>query len=575
MKKNYLFGALSILGVFGATFAQSPQTFSYTGSMQSFTIPPCVSSITISAGGASGANGQASTSPAGTGANGAIVIGTLPVTTGDVLNIYVGGAGSAAAGGFNGGGAGSSSAGGGGGASDIRLNGTALSNRVLVAGGGGGGGNGGCFGTTIGAGNGGVGGNGNGSNGTNSTAGGGGFGAIGSVAGGHGIGCAGYQGNDGTNGTSGVGGSGGLGTNLCSTYPTSGGGGGGGFVGGGGGGAGAAGTTGCSFNDTGAGAGGAGGSNYTDPTISSVTILNGGAPAGNGTVVITYTYSYPTVLTTTDDVRCDAGSVTIGATASSGTIDWYSAPTSGVALSTGTNTYTTSISSSTIFYAEANNLGCLSTSRSAVNAVVNNSTTGDTTATACVSFNWYGIDYSASGTQTHTLYTVNGCDSVVTLDLTINPINLTTTSAADSIGSNQSGGTYQWIDCATNTAINGATSQYYVPIQNGSYAVFVTSGPCSDTSACVTVANVGLNSNESWTTNISMYPNPTNGVFSIHLNHIKASTVRVLSVLGQEIYRANCDDSNLSVDIQDQANGIYILELQTEQGIFKQQIIKQ
>lgn len=566
---------LSILGIFSYGIAQTSQTFNFTGSMQSFTVPSCVTQVTISAAGASGSNGQASTSPAGIGANGAFVVGTLSVTAGNVLNIFVGGTGSIPIGGFNGGGAGSTSAGGGGGASDVRLNGTSLSDRVLVAGGGGGGGNGGCFGSAVGAGNGGIGGNGNGSNGTSSSAGGGGFGAIASTGGGHGIGCSGFLGSDGTNGTSGVGGSGGLGTNLCSTFPTSGGGGGGGFIGGGGGGAGAAGTTGCQFNDTGAGGGGAGGSNFTAPSVTGVTTVNGGAPVGNGTVIITYTFNYPTVVTTTDDVRCDAGNVTVGATASAGTIDWYSTPAMGAPLATGSSTYTTSISSSTIFYAEANNNGCLSTSRSPVNAVVNSSSVGDTTVTACNSFNWYGLNHTTSGTPTHTLTAANGCDSVVTLNLTITPINLTITNSSDSIGSNHVGGSYQWIDCATNAAISGATNQWYVPTQNGSYAVVINTGSCSDTSLCETVANVGLHSNEPWMNAISVYPNPTKGNFLVNFKDVKATTIRVVTILGQEVYRTKCDKSIMSIDLQDQANGLYILEIQTEQGTYKKDIIKQ
>ena len=76
--------------------------------------------------GAQGGNG---------GGNGGRAIDTLHVTPGTVVNVFVGGDGDN--GGFNGGGNGGASFGGG--ASDIRLGGTALSARVLIAGGGGGG----------------------------------------------------------------------------------------------------------------------------------------------------------------------------------------------------------------------------------------------------------------------------------------------------------------------------------------------------------------------------------------------------------------------------------------------------
>lgn len=103
--------------------------FSYTGSFQTWTVPPCITSITIEALGAQGG----SSSAGGTGGLGGRAVATVTVTPGDILYIYVGGAGFQAPGpgpcggaGFNGGGDGTYNsaypqrAGGGGGASDVR-----------------------------------------------------------------------------------------------------------------------------------------------------------------------------------------------------------------------------------------------------------------------------------------------------------------------------------------------------------------------------------------------------------------------------------------------------------------------
>jgi hypothetical protein len=61
--------------------------------------------------------------------------------------------------------------------------------------------------------------------------------------------------------------------------------------------------------------------------------------------------------------------------------------------------------------------GCDSTAILHLN--ITTPTTGDTTAVACGSFNWYGNLYTTSGTPTHVLKEIGGCDSVVTLHLTI------------------------------------------------------------------------------------------------------------------------------------------------------------
>jgi hypothetical protein len=119
-------------------FSQSI-TFNYTGSVQTWIVPPCVNTITVTAAGAKGGGT--------TGGNGALVTGTFSVTQGQTLYIYVGGngiCGSNSGGGWNGGGTGKTANSaangscGGGGATDLRISGTTLNDRVIVAAGGGG-----------------------------------------------------------------------------------------------------------------------------------------------------------------------------------------------------------------------------------------------------------------------------------------------------------------------------------------------------------------------------------------------------------------------------------------------------
>lgn len=58
-----------------------------------------------------------------------------------------------------------------------------------------------------------------------------------------------------------------------------------------------------------------------------------------------------------------------------------------------------------------------------INLTINHATSGDTTAVACGSFTWHGTTYTETPTEapTFTMLNVAGCDSVVTLHLTINP----------------------------------------------------------------------------------------------------------------------------------------------------------
>ena len=122
--------------------AVSPQTFSYTGDTQTFTVPAGVCTVSFDA---IGGHGGDSSGGAGVGAQGGEATGTIAVTPGEVLQINVGGPGTngvthgaPGSGGFNGGAIGGAAVslfgeggdafpgGGGGGATDIRQGGPSL-----------------------------------------------------------------------------------------------------------------------------------------------------------------------------------------------------------------------------------------------------------------------------------------------------------------------------------------------------------------------------------------------------------------------------------------------------------------
>lgn len=127
------------IGPIGAAQADTI-SFEYTGGVQQWVAPSNVHSVEIRAWGAQGQSNAGGVS----GGLGGFSTGTLAVTPGDLLSIFVGGGGiSSMLGGWNGGGnagTGFSGAlgGGGGGASDVRIGGVDLINRIIVAAGGGG-----------------------------------------------------------------------------------------------------------------------------------------------------------------------------------------------------------------------------------------------------------------------------------------------------------------------------------------------------------------------------------------------------------------------------------------------------
>jgi dienelactone hydrolase len=70
-------------------------------------------------------------------------------------------------------------------------------------------------------------------------------------------------------------------------------------------------------------------------------------------------------------------------------------------------------------------------------------------------------------------------------------LNVSTTTTT--LTSDQSGVSYQWLECDnSNAPAPGATNQSYSPTNSGNYAVVLGSGSCVDTSNCYFIAAVGI-----------------------------------------------------------------------------------
>ncbi|HRZ41905.1 MAG TPA: T9SS type A sorting domain-containing protein [Bacteroidales bacterium] len=202
----------------------------------------------------------------------------------------------------------------------------------------------------------------------------------------------------------------------------------------------------------------------------------------------------------------------------------------------------------------------------ALDLTIHYSAASTDTHTACDSFVWInGITYTSSNnTATHTLSTVDGCDSVITLNLTINTVDVSVTVADPVITANETGATYQWLDCNNSYAIiTGKTSQVFTATANGSYAVKVTKNGCTDTSMCVTIVTAGLDDHQVLN-DVSVFPNPNQGIVNIHLGSMKDASVRIFNMHGRLMYAAtNINDSVHKFEFHE-VPGVYIIEVSAQ-----------
>lgn len=196
---------------------------------------------------------------------------------------------------------------------------------------------------------------------------------------------------------------------------------------------------------------------------------------------------------------------------------------------------------------------------------------------ACQSYLFNGQTYTSSGTYTYIVQNSVGCDSTITLNLTILSPNIAVsqTGAVLTAGATAPS-TYQWIDCATNSPIAGATNQTYTATANGSYAVIVTINSCSDTSTCRTVTGIGLN-DINMSNGIMVYPNPTTSNLNIDLKQTETiSKIEIRSVAGQLLYSNNeIKTSHIEIPVADWAKGMYFILLEGDKKTWISKFVKE
>lgn len=174
-----------------------------------------------------------------------------------------------------------------------------------------------------------------------------------------------------------------------------------------------------------------------------------------------------------------------------------------------------------------------------------------------------GQVYTMSATYTETLRSSWGwCDSIITINLIINETDTTLSVTSNMITANESGATYQWLDCDNNSSpIAGETNQSFSPSSDGNYAVIITKNGCVDTSACqsITLTSDGIESydQESY---IHIFPNPNNGSFTLNANkNLVNATVQLMEVTGKIITTSYLDNS-LSLNFN-LTKGIYLIQI--------------
>lgn len=237
-----------------------------------------------------------------------------------------------------------------------------------------------------------------------------------------------------------------------------------------------------------------------------------GCTSPTRTIVTATINTTPTITSAPSVSRCDIGSVTLSATASGGTINWYDAPTGGSIVNTGSSFITPFLNTTTTYYVEASSLFCTSprtTILAKINAIpiitsapsISRCDAGTLTLEATSSagtINWYdsltGGTFLGTGTSfttpilsSDTNYyvdaTANGCTSPSRTSITAKVNTTPSITSAPTVSRCDIGsvtleaiadaGTINWYDAPTGGSLLKTGSSFTTPILTTSTPYYV------------------------------------------------------------------------------------------------------
>ena len=154
-------------------------------------------------------------------------------------------------------------------------------------------------------------------------------------------------------------------------------------------------------------------------------------------------------------------------------------------------------------------------------------------------------------------------------------LSATTTTTATSATVSAAGGTnpytYSWSTTPVQTA---ATATGLTP---GSYSVTVKDANNCTVSKTVVISSI-IDAEAAGFSLVRVYPNPSNGAFTLNIEMNDASTVSIaiMDIAGKVVYNDNLgvvSKLTKTINIQGMAAGVYTIRYATEKGIATQKLI--
>ena len=186
--------------------------------------------------------------------------------------------------------------------------------------------------------------------------------------------------------------------------------------------------------------------------------------------------------------------------------------------------------------------------------------------------------YNNTGDYTDTIFNSNGCLSIIYTNLTVGSSLISSITQVGSVlESTVNGGfmpySYLWNTLATTEDINITSSGLYWLVVTDSLSCPVDTAYYNGV-LHTSISEIGIS-------DLKVYPNPSRDIFNIVFssNTIQNLDVRVINVIGEVIFSEDLDkfigEYTKQINLHENAKGIYLLEIETNDGVVNKKLILQ
>lgn len=175
--------------------------------------------------------------------------------------------------------------------------------------------------------------------------------------------------------------------------------------------------------------------------------------------------------------------------------------------------------------------------------------------------------FSSPGFYYDTLSVSSSCDTIMMTEISQYAFNTNLNVTGNTITAQAGYMSYQWIDCQSGLAVVGQSSNTFTPTATGNYAAVLESAEgCIEQTPCVYVL---LNSvDQISSSEISLWPNPTNHTFEIKLpDNTTQFHVVIIDLNGRILKQETIKNSSIGqISVDEFASGLYSVNIYNEEG---------